>query len=168
MYLIQIRLIAGGPTEDERGLYIIYFRSEYWQSSSDNGTFQIPEMKKFKIMLLQHRIFLFDQKDDIEVFQRCQHRVETSVNSREPLLAYLIADNSISIPRLHSWNLILYLLGVISYWILIWNKTNEMILVPVCFIALVCVVCIVSIKCKQCLTIFQSLFPGGIPKNLSG
>ena len=66
-------------------------------------------------MLLQHRIFLFDQKDDIEVFQRCQHRVETSVNSREPLLAYLIADNSISLPRLHSWNLILYLLGVISY-----------------------------------------------------
>ena len=108
-----IKCVPGGPTESERGVYIIYFRSEYWQSSSDNGTFNIPEMKKFRIMLLQHRIFLFDQKDDIEVFERCQFGV---TNPREPLIAYLIAENSKSFLRLDSWSLILlswYLLGVI-------------------------------------------------------
>ena len=93
--------LSGGQTESDRGVFTIYFRTEYWQSSDDKGAFQIPEMKKYKMMLLQHRILLFDQNDGVEVFQKCQ-----SVGNREeplPLLAYLITENSKSLIRFDYW-----------------------------------------------------------------
>ena len=96
----------GGKTENERGVYIIYFRTEYWQSSKDKGSFQRPEMKKFKMILLQHRMFLLDQNDRIEVFQRCHNGDNNSLYFTEPLLAYLIEENSTQSIKYDFWSLI--------------------------------------------------------------
>ena len=108
--------MLGGESENERGVFIIYFRTEYWQSSNHNGSFLKPEMKKFKIMLLQHRMFLFGRNGDIQVFQKCHSGKYISPNSTLPLIAYLVGGHSTSLIKCNCWYLILLCLS--SLWVI--------------------------------------------------
>ena len=73
-------------------------------------------MKKFKIMLLQHRMFLFGRHGVIEVFHKCKSGNNISLNSTEPIIAYLIAGHSTSLLQCDCWCVILLCLS--SLWMI--------------------------------------------------